>query len=85
MDSRLEEMLFRYRSRNFPDTLNVDELEKWQAQRLQRLLQPSNDRQLNPERFSQVIAEERVSKQEDANAQRILDQLEAWGNEIINP
>jgi exodeoxyribonuclease-1 len=29
-DERLEELLFRYRARNFPDTLNDAELERWQ-------------------------------------------------------
>jgi len=37
-DSRLEEMMFRYRARNYPDSLNSEELVRWQqfcAQRLQ--------------------------------------------------
>ncbi|MFZ2407065.1 MAG: exodeoxyribonuclease I, partial [Methylobacter sp.] len=28
-DSRLPEMLFRYRARNYPETLNADELRRW--------------------------------------------------------
>jgi len=82
-DPRLAEMLFRYRARNYPDTLAPDELELWQAQRLQRLQQPTDVRQLNPESFSQVIAEERASRQDDNHAQKILDHLEAWGNELL--
>lgn len=30
-DSRLPEMLFRYRARNYPETLNSDERQQWQA------------------------------------------------------
>jgi len=30
-DPRLTEMLFRYRARNFPDTLNTDEQSRWQS------------------------------------------------------
>lgn len=30
-DSRIEEMLFRYRARNFPDTLNTAETKRWKS------------------------------------------------------
>jgi len=36
-DPRLEEVLFRYRARNFPQSLGEDELERWQALRGARL------------------------------------------------
>jgi len=36
-DGRLEELLFRYRARNFPATLNADEEQRWQAHRTERL------------------------------------------------
>ena len=38
-DERGEEMLFRYRARNFSDTLNEDERERWEQHRTQRLMQ----------------------------------------------
>ncbi len=84
-DQRLVEMLFRYRARNYPTTLDSDELERWQSERLRRLEQPSDDRQLNPEGFSQVIAHERNARQGDNHAQKILDQLEAWGDALLTP
>jgi len=84
-DPRLAEMLFRYRARNFPDTLDSSESEKWQRERLHRLEQPSDDRQLNPERFAQVLADERASRQGNNHAQNILDHLEAWGKELTMP
>ncbi|MDW5441611.1 exodeoxyribonuclease I [Polaromonas sp. SM01] len=37
-DDRLEELLFRYRARNFPDTLTPDEAERWELHRAARLL-----------------------------------------------
>src|SRR5690606_13854872 len=40
-DPRLEEMLFRYRARNFPATLNGDEMERWEQYRFQRLSDPA--------------------------------------------
>ncbi|MBL8340565.1 MAG: exodeoxyribonuclease I [Rubrivivax sp.] len=36
-DARLEEVLFRYRARNFPQSLGEDELERWEAHRAARL------------------------------------------------
>jgi exodeoxyribonuclease-1 len=38
-DPRLEELLFRYRARNFPDTLSEEEAERWEAHRVARLLE----------------------------------------------
>ncbi|CAE6895227.1 Exodeoxyribonuclease I [Pseudomonas marincola] len=39
-DQRLPELLFRYRARNFPDTLNGEELQRWQLFCQQRLTDP---------------------------------------------
>ena len=36
-DGRLEELLFRYRARNFPETLDEDERQRWDAHRAERL------------------------------------------------
>ncbi|RLA23393.1 MAG: exodeoxyribonuclease I, partial [Gammaproteobacteria bacterium] len=38
-DARLPEMLFRYRARNYPETLISDESEQWEVFRRQRLLE----------------------------------------------
>lgn len=37
-DPRLKTLLFRYRARNFPDTLTIDEAARWEAHRAARLL-----------------------------------------------
>jgi exodeoxyribonuclease-1 len=81
-DPRLTEMLFRFRARNYPDTLSANESRQWQTQRLGRLSQPADDRQLTPETFALEISAARQSHQGDNRARDILDQLEAWGNEI---
>ena len=81
-DSRLKEMLFRYRARNYPDTLSLQEAQLWQTQRLERLNRPADDRQLNPETFRLEILNARQSYARDKHALNILDMLEAWGNEI---
>jgi len=38
-DPRLEEVFFRYRARNFPDSLTAEENERWQAHRAARLIE----------------------------------------------
>lgn len=40
-DKRLPEMLFRYRARNYPDTLNAEEQQRWQAFCINRLTNQS--------------------------------------------
>lgn len=81
-DARLEEMLFRYRARNYPATLSQDENRRWQKDRLARLNRPADNRQLDPERFRLEISTARQACATDRRAQIILDQLEAWGDEI---
>lgn len=81
-DERLTEMLFRYRARNFPETLNSNENQVWEKQRKARLNQPADARQLTPETFKQEIFAARQSYAGDSRALGILDHLEAWGNEI---
>lgn len=39
-DSRLPELLFRYRARNYPSTLSPEEAERWERFRAQRLMRP---------------------------------------------
>lgn len=55
-DARGEEMLFRFRARNYPDTLNENERERWEQHRISRLLRaPVHDAVLNFERFAQEL------------------------------
>ncbi|MGD9020279.1 MAG: exodeoxyribonuclease I [Lysobacterales bacterium] len=81
-DPRLEEMLFRYRARNYPDTLDADEMQRWQAQRKARLETPVDDRLLTPRTYALEIEAAREKHADDRRALALLDQLEAWGAEI---
>ena len=55
-DKRGEEMLFRFRARNYPDTLNETERERWEQHRVARLLHNNPDSPLlNFERFAQEL------------------------------
>ncbi len=84
-DSRLKEMLFRYRARNFPDSLDDQEIDRWRSERLGRLRSPGDPRQLDFDRYSAEIAAAREVYASDARAQSILDQLQAWGQQLSLP
>jgi exodeoxyribonuclease-1 len=80
-DARLPELLFRYRARNWPETLNQEEREQWQQYRQQRLGESADPQVLNLPRFEQALAECR-SQPLNAQQQQILNQLEAYASQI---
>jgi exodeoxyribonuclease-1 len=82
-DARLPEMLFRYRARNYPDSLSASELERWEAFRKERLSgkKPGGESRLEIYRrnLEKVEAQPALSE-----AQRgILNDLRLWEREII--
>ncbi|SDZ20392.1 exodeoxyribonuclease I [Pseudomonas sp. NFIX28] len=56
-DERLPELLFRYRARNFPDTLSGEEQERWKSFCQQRLCDPQWGAPNTLESFNQATAE----------------------------
>jgi exodeoxyribonuclease I len=77
-DPRLQELLFRYRARNWPDSLTTDEAERW---RIYRRLRLCEDRGLSEHTFEQYRAEIltlRATHADDGRAQRLLDAIDAW-------
>lgn len=70
-DSRLPELLFRYRARNWPETLNSAENERWQQLRQRHLHQGP----LSPADYFAQTAELRQQYPEKA---ALLDDLESW-------
>jgi exodeoxyribonuclease-1 len=81
-DKRLPLMLFRYRARNYPDTLSMEEVDLWKKDRKARLIETRGSDYFTLRDFRQEIAEARELKQGEPEAQGILDQLEAWVLEI---
>ena len=80
-DNRLEEMLFRYRARNWPETLNEAEQEEWQDYRQQRLSSDNNDKVLNFDRFTQTI--ESCRERELTDEQKtVLEYLEQYATQL---
>lgn len=77
-DPRLPELVFRYRARNFPETLNADELARWNEHRLTRLRGEAGDVPLTLQAFAQKLSELRSNSEITAAEIVILDQLSAY-------
>ncbi|MDO8332974.1 MAG: exodeoxyribonuclease I [Pseudomonas sp.] len=56
-DTRLPELLFRYRARNFPDTLTLEEAERWQLFCKQRLTDPQFGAPNTLDAFEQALTQ----------------------------
>jgi exodeoxyribonuclease-1 len=62
-DARLEEILFRYRARNFPDSLSSEEHARWEEWRAARLLDGAGGARSAQQLFDEID----VIHQEDVN------------------
>ncbi|MDQ7072298.1 MAG: exodeoxyribonuclease I [Gammaproteobacteria bacterium] len=78
-DQRLPEMLFRYRARNWPESLSEEEQQLWQQYRQQRL-HSDNPKILSFEQFFNEI--EQCRNNISIEQQTILDKLEVYGNQL---
>jgi len=81
-DSRLRELLFRYRARNWPDSLLPAERDRWNAYRRQRLQVDSGLSELSLAQFDAQVAELRLVHAGDGGKQVLLDHLQDWGRGI---
>ena len=78
-DPRLEPMLFRYRARNFPATLNAEEKRQWQVFCIDRLSDANQSGFLGFNGFRQKITELR---QKEGIDKQLLDNLEQYANDL---
>jgi exodeoxyribonuclease-1 len=77
-DERLPLMLFRYRARNFPDTLTAEEHKLWNEDRRRRLVETHDPDYFTLRDYRAAVAHERESRKDDPKALGLLDQLDAW-------
>ena len=77
-DQRLATMLFRYRARNYPETLSVNEAKSWLDDRRQRLRHPPDPKHAGLQQMKEELQGLRAKHRSDGRANRILDQLEDW-------
>lgn len=83
-DRRLPEMLFRYRARNWPETLSGEEVQRWELYRRRRLTEPEGGASLVLKDYEQKLEE--LESQPALSEQRrdILASLRKYGREIIS-
>ncbi|HTN32398.1 MAG TPA: exodeoxyribonuclease I, partial [Marinobacter sp.] len=81
-DERLEELLFRYRARNYPHTLNGEEMERWEIFRSDRLLRPKKGwRSL--EAYGNELQRLAADPELTPVNQHILEELHLYGESLI--
>ena len=82
-DVRLPEMLFRYRARNFPETLSEPEHELWQAFRRQQIMGPDSSAGITYSEFEARIDELLSQNDLPENKRRVLEQLQDYGQSVV--
>jgi len=83
-DQRISEMLFRYRARNYPETLSSDEMARWNEYRLQRLTDPAFNASMTDRDYVARI-NERLNSVDITEQQRdILDALLEYRQSLLN-
>lgn len=81
-DERLPEMLFRYRARNYPSTLDGEEVERWEQFRSQRLMSPKKGwRSL--EAYGLELQKLAADPELSERNRQILEDLHLYGESII--
>ncbi|NII53744.1 exodeoxyribonuclease I [Luteibacter sp. SG786] len=78
-DLRYPELLFRYRARNWPQTLSLEEQQRWEAFRTDRLTRHGPLTTLTLDDYDNELAALRALP---GAPLALLDELEAWGREL---
>jgi len=78
-DPRLEELLWRYRARHFPDTLDPAEQQRWEAHRAARLFDGQGGARTVDQLFAAI---DQLSETADERAEAILGALYDWAETI---
>lgn len=83
-DPRLEELLFRYRARNFPHTLSESESARWQQHRRSRLLGAPGEGGGGLAEWLNRIDDlaQAAAQREDERALHVLGELADWATEV---
>jgi exodeoxyribonuclease-1 len=82
-DPRLHELLFRYRGRHYPETLNEIERDEWQNWRNKRL-EYAPDGGLSLQDYHDLIAQLRTQYQNQPDKLQTLTELSAWGQRLVS-
>jgi len=78
-DIRLEELVWRYRARNFPHTLSEEEVQRWEEHRAARLFEGEGGARTIDDLFEKI---EELSETADERAEAILGALYDYAESI---
>lgn len=81
-DPRLAEMLFRYRARNYPNSLTQAERARWQAWRVERLTSSADHGRSTLSAYRERLAALRLEEAQNEAHLAILDALDRYGEEL---
>ncbi len=82
-DQRLSEMLFRYRARNYPESLTLQEQADWEEFRFQRLTEPDSEFSYCMEQFQTEIEVLRAADGCSQAQQTLLEQLLDYADSLL--
>ena len=83
-DTRLPEMLFRYRARNYPDSLSPEEHSAWDEFRYKRLTEPESGADYCMEEFHAEIDALMASGDLSAAQQALLEQVLDYADMLLS-
>jgi len=75
---KLRELLFRYRARNWPETLNRSERARWDQYRRQRLTDPQGSSSIKLDEYRQELSKLAVDTSLPPDRRRVVDELLDW-------
>lgn len=82
-DARLNELLFRYRARHFPESLSAEEQLQWQEFRYQRLTDPEWGASITLDHYQEIIQQRLAAPGLSEQQAHILQQLLDYGDDIL--
>ena len=82
-DSRLDEMLFRYRARNYPESLTPEEMALWEEYRFHRLTDPEAGAGLCMDEYQEMLEEMLGDDSISAERRALLEQLLEYGDSLL--
>ncbi len=83
-DPRLPEMIFRYRARNWPETLTPKEREDWDAWRFERLTERDGGGSIQLDQYEERLAVLAETHAADPAKLRILEDLSDWAQTVMD-
>ncbi len=84
-DQRLPELLFRYRARNWPETLSAQEQQRWEQLCRHRIHHGAGGSTPGLDEYRKQIELLRTEHKKNKKAQQLLDMLDKWGESLANP